>query len=64
MIPGQLSATVSYEGDTYCTATLSASQLGIVYGLAPNSFTDRKAPIAILYDPATGAILRQFPALR
>lgn len=64
VIPGQLSATVSYEGDTYCTATLSASQLGIIYGLAPNSFTDRKAPIAILYDPATGAILRQFPALR
>lgn len=61
-IPGTLTATVTYDGRTYATETLAASQLGLTYGLAPNSFTDRKAPIYILYDPATGALLRQGPA--
>lgn len=63
-IPGELKATVSYEGDTFATRKLTASQLGITYGLAPNSFTDKKAPIYILYDPSTGAILRQGPAIQ
>ena len=63
-IPGELSASVSCDGETYATRTLPASQLGIVYGLAPNSFTDKKAPIYIIYDSASGSILRQGPALR
>lgn len=61
-IPGEMQATVSYDGDIYTTATLPASQLGIIYGLAPNSFTDKKAPIYVIYDSTTGAILRQGPA--
>ena len=63
-IPGELSASVSCDGETYATCALPASQLGIVYGLAPNSFTDKKAPIYIIYDSASGSILRQGPALR
>lgn len=63
-IPGELQATVLYDGDIYATRKLPASQLGIVYGLAPNSFTDRKAPIYVIYDSSTGAILRQGPASR
>lgn len=63
-IPGALTATVSYDGKTVASETLEVSQLGIVYGLAPNSFTDKKAPIFVIYDPATGAISRQGPALR
>lgn len=58
-IPGELRATVVYDGDIYATRDFPASQLGITYGLAPNSFTDKKAPIYVIYDPATGAILRQ-----
>lgn len=58
-IPGRLTATVSYDGETYASRSLELSQLGIVYGLQPNSFTDKKAPIYILLDPATGAIRRQ-----
>lgn len=63
-IPGELRATVIYEGDAYATRDLAASQLGIVYGLAPNSFTDKKAPIYIIYDSTTGGILRQGAAIR
>lgn len=63
-IPGELQATVVYDGETYASRHLAASQLGITYGLAPNSFTDKKAPIYIIYDRATGGILRQGPAIR
>lgn len=63
-IPGELRATVLYEGDIYATRDLPASQLGITYGLAPNSFTDKKAPIYIIYDTTTGGIYRQGPAIR
>lgn len=58
-IPGELQATVSYDGRKFASEKLPVAQLGIVYGLAPNSFTDKKAPIYIIYDPATGALLRQ-----
>ena len=63
-IPGQLSATVSYDGQEIASRTINVSQLGLVYGLAPNSFTNKKAPIFVLFDPTTGAILRQGPANR
>lgn len=62
-IPGELQATVLYDGDIYASRKLAASQLGIVYGLAPNSFTDKKAPVYIIYDSSTGAILRQGAAI-
>jgi hypothetical protein len=58
-IPGQLQATVTYDGKQYANDKLDIAQLGIVYGLQPNSFTDKKSPIYILYSPSTGAILRQ-----
>lgn len=58
-IPGEVEATVSYDGRQFASAKLPVAQLGVVYGLAPNSFTDKKAPIYIIYDPSTGAILRQ-----
>ena len=63
-IPGELRATVLYDGDIFATRDIQASQLGITYGLAPNSFTDKKAPIYVIYDQTTGAILRQGPAIR
>ena len=42
--------------------TRASLQFGVVYGLAPNAFTDRKAPIFVIFDPATGAIVTQGPA--
>lgn len=63
-IPGQVKATLQCDGETCADATLDIAQLGITYGLAPNSFTNRKDPIYIIYDPATGALLRQGAAAR
>lgn len=34
-IPGELQATVVYDGETYASRRLAASQLGITYGLCP-----------------------------
>lgn len=63
-IPGELEATVTYDGERFASEVLETAQLGIVYGLHPNSFTDKKAPIYIIYNPSTGGILRQGSAIR
>ncbi len=58
-IPGELNATVSYDGKQFASTKLDIAQLGVVYGLSPATFTDKKAPIFILFNPSTGGILRQ-----
>lgn len=60
-IPGEATFTLSYEGHTVATATLPVAQLGSVFGLDPNVFTDRKAPSCAILDPTTGGILRLEP---
>ncbi len=61
-IPGTAQITVTYDGRAYFDADKEIAQFGVIYGLAPNSFTDRKAPIFVIFDPATGAIATQGPA--
>ena len=61
-IPGEAQVTVSCDGEVFAERDEEMSQFGVVYGLAPNSFTDRKAPIYVIYNPATGAISAQGPA--
>ena len=61
-IPGTALVTITYDGTPYFERDEPMAQFGVVYGLAPNSFTDRKAPIFVTFDPATGAILTQGPA--
>ena len=61
-IPGTALVSITYRGDVYFENDEEMAQFGIVYGLAPNSFTDRKAPIYVIFDPATGAISSQGPA--
>lgn len=58
-IPGMASVAVSYDGRTYADRDEEFAQFGVVYGLNPNSFTNRKAPLYVVFDPATGAILEQ-----
>lgn len=60
-IPGTARIKVTFDGRTYFDADKEMAQFGVVYGLAPNSFTDRKAPIFVIFDPATGAIAKQGP---
>lgn len=61
-IPGTAEVNITYRGDTYFEDDEEMAQFGVVYGLAPNSFTDRKAPIYVIFNPATGAIASQGPA--
>lgn len=61
-IPGSADVTISYDDRTYFSRSEQFAQFGVTYGLAPNSFTDRKAPIYVILDPATGAIREQGPA--
>ena len=61
-IPGTAEVNITYRGDAYFEDDEEMAQFGVVYGLAPNSFTDRKAPIYVIFNPATGAIASQGPA--
>lgn len=61
-IPGQATVTVTADGRTYAERSIPLAQAGMVYGLNANSFTDKKAPIYIILDPTTGALLEQGPA--
>lgn len=61
-IPGTDRLTVSYDGRTYADVDIKVAQEGVVYGMAPSSFTDKKAPVCVQFDPATGAIIYTGPA--
>lgn len=61
-IPGTANVKITFDGRLYFEDDEEMAQFGIVYGLAPNSFTDKKAPIFVIFDPATGAIATQGPA--
>lgn len=61
-IPGTVLVTITCNGQVYAERDTEMAQFGVVYGLAPNSFTDKKAPIFVIFDPSTGAIATQGPA--
>lgn len=60
-IPGEAAFTLNYDGARVASVTMPVAQLGTVFGLDPNVFTDRKAPCCAILDPATGAVLRLEP---
>lgn len=55
-IPGKATATVTFNGNTVATHTFDLAQAGIVFGLDPGIFSDKKAPAYVIFDPSTGAI--------
>lgn len=55
-IPGTASINISYGGKTFWDGSVDASQYGIVFGLDPKMFTDKKAPAYLILNPVTGAI--------
>lgn len=63
-IPGEAVFTLGFDGAEAATATMPLAQLGTVFGIDPNVFTDRKAPACAILDPATGGILRLQPVGR
>lgn len=56
-IPGTALISIDYDGQTIASKEVSLAQLGVVFGLDPKLFTDKKAPSMVLFEPATGAIL-------
>lgn len=63
-IPGQAQVTVTALGKELARKDVELAQSGIVYGMAPSNFTDKKAPVYLLFDPATGAAAEVGPAVK
>lgn len=63
-IPGQALVTVSANGKEWARKEVNLAQSGIIYGMAPSNFTDKKAPVYLLFDPATGAAAEVGPATK
>lgn len=61
-IPGTATVTVYYHDRQVASEDIQLSQAGVVFGLDPTLFTDKKAPSKLQLDPATGAILLLGPA--
>jgi len=61
-IPGRALVTVSYQGDKIAEEEIALAQAGVVFGLNPKLFTDKKTPSKALFDPTTGALVEIGPA--
>lgn len=55
-IPGKIAIKINYRGKTYGEDLFASAQHGVVFGLDPKMFSDKKAPSYLLFDPITGAI--------
>lgn len=55
-VPGAAEISVSYMGKELYSKEYEVAQYGVVFGLNPILFTDRKEPSFAVFDPATGAL--------
>lgn len=60
-VPGTARISVSFEGNEIASADVALAQLGVVFGLNPGLFSDKKDPYKVIFDPATGAVLELAP---
>lgn len=56
-IPGEAEVQVVYQGRTVAKSVIPVAQLGVVFGLDPSMFTDKKAPAYLHFDHSTGAVV-------
>lgn len=56
-IPGAAKVAVKADGRTVASQQVDLAQLGVVYGLDPKQFADKKSQSYLLLNPTTGAIL-------
>lgn len=56
-IPGSADISVLFDGGKIVSRPFKIAQLGVVYGLDPGIFTDKKAPAYVRFDPLTGGIV-------
>ena len=55
-IPGKAGLTVRYDGADIASDEFAVAQCGVVFGLDPGLFTDKKAPAYLIFDPVTGGV--------
>lgn len=55
-VPGSAEISLSYLGNKLFSGEFEVAQFGVVFGLDPQLFTDKKAPSYAVFDPATGAV--------
>ncbi|MDE6264256.1 MAG: DUF4831 family protein [Paramuribaculum sp.] len=55
-VPGQATFTATFNGRQLARLSAGVAQYGVVFGLEPSLFTDKKAPAYAIFDPATGAV--------
>lgn len=55
-IPGSAQITLSHDNRVYYNKELEFGQMGVVFGLNPNLFTDKKAPSFAIFNPVTGGL--------
>lgn len=57
-IPGSIDVSLTYEGKNLLTEKdIPIAQLGVVFGLDPSIFSNKKAPAYAQFDPLTGSIV-------
>lgn len=55
-VPGAAQITLSFKGKTLFKKEFEMSQFGVVFGLNPALFSDKKSPSFAVFDAATGAL--------
>ena len=60
-IPGTANVSVSYAGRQVASAEVPLAQLGVVFGLNPALFSDKRQPYSVTFDTTTGAVLKLAP---
>lgn len=55
-VPGQATITIEYDDRPVATQSVDVAQLGIVHGLDPKVFNNKKAPAFLIFNPLTGAV--------
>lgn len=56
-IPGSATVTLTFDGRTLARiADAAIAQYGVVFGVDPGLFTDKKAPSYLRFEPLTGAV--------
>lgn len=56
-IPGSAELNIYSEDKKYFAKSFELSQYGVVFGLSPSLFTDKKDPSFAVFNPATGALV-------
>ena len=56
MLPGTAQVSLQWQGRELFSSTTEMAQYGIPFALDPTLFTNKKAPAAAIFNPATGAL--------